>query len=116
MAQIDTLADTILEKLRLVSQAETVIGKPIQAGATTVVPVSRVSLGFGLGGHKEHVAASGGGVSINPVAFVVITGDDVRIMPIDRDNDLVSKIADLVPDVVSAIKGRTSSDSASKSN
>lgn len=116
MAQIDTLADTILEKLRLVSQAETVIGKPIQAGATTVIPVSRVSMGFGLGGHKENVAASGGGVSINPVAFVVITGEDVRIMPIARDNNLVSKIADLVPDVVSAVKGKTSSGSASSSN
>ena len=116
MAQIDTLAETILEKLRLVSQAETVIGKPIQAGATTVIPVSRVSMGFGLGGKKEDLAASGGGVSINPVAFVVITGEDVRIMPIARDNSLVSRVADLVPDVVSAFKGKSSSsgDASSK--
>lgn len=108
MAQIDTFAETILEKLRMVSQAETVIGKPIVAGATTVIPVSRVSMGFALGGHKETTTASGGGVSINPVAFIVITGEDVRVMPIVKDNSLSSKIADLVPDVVSAFKGKSS--------
>ena len=42
MSQIDTFAETILEKLRMVSQAETVIGKPIQAGAVTLIPVNRV--------------------------------------------------------------------------
>lgn len=110
MAQIDILAETILEKLRTVSQAETVIGKPIQAGVTTVIPVSRVSMGFGLGGKKDDATASGGGVSINPVAFVVISGDDVRVMPIAKDNSIVSKVADLVPDVLSAFKGKSSSD------
>ena len=40
---IEKLAETLLEKLRFITQAETVIGKPIQAGESTVVPVSRVS-------------------------------------------------------------------------
>jgi len=39
---IEKLAETLLEKLRFITQAETVIGKPIQAGDSTVVPVSRV--------------------------------------------------------------------------
>ena len=47
---IEKLAETLLEKLRFITQAETVIGKPIQAGESTVVPVSRVSVGFGFGG------------------------------------------------------------------
>ncbi len=111
MAQIDSLADTILEKLRMVSQAETVIGKPIQAGNATVIPVSRVSMGFGLGDNKNAVSASGGGVSVSPVAFVVIAGDDVRVLPISHDNSLVSKIADLVPDVVNTFRGKSSSES-----
>ena len=110
MAQIDTLAETILEKLRMVSQAETVVGKPIQAGATTVIPVSRVSIGFGLGGKKEDVAASGGGLSVNPVAFLVVNGDDVRILPVARENDLISKVADIVPDVISTFKGKKGSE------
>lgn len=100
---IEKLAETLLEKLKFITQAETVIGSPIQAGSATVVPVSRVSVGFGLGGHaaKGELTASGGGASVEPVAFLVLNGDDVRIMPITKDSSLVSKVMDIVPDVVS---------------
>jgi len=104
---IEQFADILLEKLRFISQAETVIGKPIQAGEhTTIIPVSRVSLGFGLGGHsgKGEVTGSGGGASVEPVAFLVLSGDDVRIVPVTRDNSMLSKIVDLVPDVMSSFK------------
>ncbi|MCF0216655.1 MAG: sporulation protein [Fibrobacteraceae bacterium] len=99
---IEKLAETLLEKLRFITQAETVIGKPIQAGESTIVPVSRVSVGFGVGGHanKGEISASGGGASVEPVAFLIIRGDDVRIMPITKDSSLVSKVMDIVPDVV----------------
>ena len=99
---IEKLAETLLEKLRFITQAETVIGKPIQAGESTVVPVSRVSVGFGLGGHqgKGDTSASGGGASVEPVAFLVIKGEDVRVMPISKDSSLMSKVMDIVPDVV----------------
>lgn len=103
---IETLAETLLEKLRWIAQAETVIGKPIQAGSATVIPVSRVSLGFGIGSHsnKGEASASGGGASVDPVAFLVINGDDVRIIPIQKDSSMVAKVADLVPDIVSSFK------------
>ncbi len=99
---IEKLAETLLEKLRFITKAETVIGNPIQAGEATVIPVSRVSVGFGLGGHqnKGDTTASGGGASVEPVAFLVINGEDVRIMPINKDSSLVSKVMDIVPDVV----------------
>ena len=59
---IEKLAETLLEKLRYITKAETVIGEPIQAGESTVIPVSRVSVGFGFGGHqnKGDTSASGG--------------------------------------------------------
>jgi uncharacterized spore protein YtfJ len=99
---IEKFAETLLEKLRFITQAETVIGQPIQAGSATVVPVSRVSVGFGLGGHagKGELTASGGGASVEPVAFLYINGEDVRIMPITKDSSLASKVMDIVPDVV----------------
>ena len=105
---IEKLAETLLEKLRFITQAETVIGKPIQAGESTVVPVSRVSFGFGFGAHqsKGDTSASGGGASVEPVAFLVIKGDDVRIMPISKDSSLVSKVMDIVPDVVNKFSGK----------
>lgn len=99
---IEKLAETLLEKLRFITQAETVIGKPIESGDTIIVPVSRVSVGFGFGGHssKGDTSASGGGASVDPVAFLVIKGDDVRIMPISKDSSIMSKVMDLVPDVM----------------
>ena len=107
---IEKLAETLLEKLRYITKAETVIGEPIQAGESTVIPVSRVSVGFGFGGHqnKGDTSASGGGASVEPVAFLVIRGDDVRIMPITKDSSLVSKIMDIVPDVMNKFSGKKS--------
>ena len=105
---IEKLAETLLEKLRFITQAETVIGKPIQAGESTVVPVSRVSVGFGGHQSKGDTSASGGGASVEPVAFLVIKGDDVRIMPISKDSSLVSKVMDIVPDVVNKFSGKKS--------
>lgn len=102
---MEKIAETLLEKLRFITQAETVIGKPIQAGEATIVPVSRVSVGFGVGGHqgKSETSASGGGATVEPVAFLVINGDDVRIMPISKDASLMSKVMDIIPDVVSKV-------------
>ena len=103
---IEKLAETLLEKLRFITQAETVVGQPIQSGDTTIVPVSRVSVGFGFGGHqgKGDTSASGGGAAVDPVAFLVIKGDDIRVMPITKDSSLVSKVMDIVPDVVNKFK------------
>jgi uncharacterized spore protein YtfJ len=68
--------------------------------------VSRVSVGFGFGGHqsKGDTSASVAGASVEPVAFLVIKGDDVRVMPISKDSSLVSKVMDIVPDVVNKLK------------
>lgn len=109
---IEKLAETLLEKLRFITQAETVIGKPIESGETLVVPVSRVSVGFGFGGHtnKGDTSASGGGASVEPVAFLVIKGDDVRIMPISKDSSLVAKVMDIVPDVVNKFSKKDSAE------
>lgn len=102
---IENLAETLLEKLRWISQAETVVGKPIESGGTTIIPVSRVSLGFGIGGHagKGELTASGGGAQVDPVAFLVIRGDDVQVLPVQKGSSLLTKIYDLVPDVVAGV-------------
>lgn len=99
---IEKLAESILEKIKLITQAETVIGQPIQAGETTIVPVNRISVGFGIGGHngKGETSASGGGASVEPVAFLSINGSDVRILPVTKDSSTLGKVMDLVPDVV----------------
>lgn len=102
---IELLAETLLEKLRWISQAETVVGKPIESDGATIIPVSRVSVGFGIGGHtgKGELAGSGGGAQVDPVAFLVIRGDNVQVLPVQRESSLLGKVYDLVPDIISGL-------------
>ena len=103
---IEQLADTLLEKLKTISQAETVIGAPVQAGNATVIPVSKVSVGFVLGANKSKAdtAGTGGGVSIEPLAFLVVNGDDVKLLPVKESNSAIGKVIDMVPEVIQSFK------------
>ncbi len=109
---IEKLAETLLEKLRWISQADTVVGKPIQSEGTTIIPVSRVSLGFGIGGHNGNgeLTGSGGGAQVDPVAFLVIRGDDVKVLPVNKDTSLLGKVYELVPDLVASLASHARKD------
>jgi len=103
---LEAVASVLLEKLRDIAQTDTVVGKPIFMEGTTLVPVSRVSLGFGLGGggNKTEIGGSGGGLTVEPIAFIVVQGDDTKIVKLNDDKNLVAKVIDLVPDVLALIK------------
>jgi uncharacterized spore protein YtfJ len=60
---------------------------------------------MGMGGHssKGETASSGGGLRIDPVAFLVLKGDDVRVLPVEKGQSALAKIADLTPDVLALI-------------
>jgi len=100
---VEIIAEALLEKLKNIAQTETVIGEPVHSGESTVIPVSRVWVGMGMGGHsgKGDIASSGGGLRIDPVAFLVLKGDDVKVLPVEKGQSALSKIADLTPDVIS---------------
>lgn len=106
MMDFEAMANALLEKMKAIAQTETVIGKPIQIDTTTLIPVSRVSVGFGLGGitGKTQSGGSGGGLSVEPIAFIVIQGEHARILSLTRDKDLIVKAMELVPEVVSLFK------------
>lgn len=93
---IGKLMQTTLENIKDMVDVNTVIGEPIAAPAgVTVIPFSKVSFGFATGGgdydsRKEDALArenlpfaggSGAGVSVQPVGFLVITLDGVRLLP-----------------------------------
>ena len=113
---IEGLMDTTLEKIKQLIDVDTIIGSPITTqDGTTIVPVSKVSYGFASGGSdipsKNAInkqvfgGGSGAGVSITPIAFIVVSGGAAKILRIDNENNAADKIADAVPQVIDTISG-----------
>jgi sporulation protein YtfJ len=107
---IETLVKTVLSELKQIVQTETVVGEPIQAGGVTVIPVSKVSVGFGVGGGKaseknREGEGTGGGVLIEPVAFIVIRENKVELLAMKKENIGLGQVVDLIPQVLQKIKG-----------
>ncbi len=90
---IGDLMQTTLENIKDMVDVNTVIGEPIPAGDTgTIIPVSKVTFGFVAGGgeydknqlpeeDKPFAGGSGAGVSVQPVGFLVVTQDSVKVLP-----------------------------------
>ncbi len=89
----------------------TIIGNPIEAGGVTIIPVSKVTYGFASGGsdfpsktNQELFGGGGGaGITINPVAFIVINNGDVTIKHITVEENSAERIIGMVPDIVDKV-------------
>ena len=110
--KVQAIAETLAEKLKNMIDTKMVVGETIIAGDTTIVPVSKVAVGFLSGGgeyEKESgtndfpfIGGSGAGYSVSPVGFLVIKKGDVKLIKVSP-SELASKIIDVVPEVVDAI-------------
>lgn len=115
---IQSLMDTTLQKIRDMADVNTIIGNQIvSADGTVIIPVSKVSMGFVSGGSdigakatKEMFGGGGGaGVTINPVAFIVISNGNVKLLQIENSTSATGKAVSLVPelfDKVTALFGK----------
>ncbi len=101
-----------MEKIRSVVDANTMIGDPIHcADGTTVIPVSKVSLGFASGGSdiptrtaKEYFAGgAGAGMSVKPVGFLVIQNGDVRLVQLSMNADKGNVALNMIPEIIDKI-------------
>ena len=111
----DLMTETI-QKIKEAVDANTVMGEPITAGEVTLIPVSKISLGFGTGGSEmagnapkgcgENPFGGGGGAGLKvvPVCVLVITGTTVRVLPVEAAPETsLDRIVDMIPDVVSKL-------------
>lgn len=113
---------TVMDSLREMVDVNTILGDPVETpDGAVIVPVSRVSFGFAAGGTDQtfsnekakdpQLAAtrpfgggSGAGISVSPVAFLVVRQDEVRLMPVDG-NAIYDRLLDLVPKLVEQLQG-----------
>ena len=110
--EIEALMDTAMKSLRELVDVNTIIGDIIESSdGITVVPVSKVSCGFMAGGgeygrQKENMPFAGGsgaGISLQPVGFLVMEKEQVRLIPICGSTPL-DKAIEAVPVVAKEIQ------------
>lgn len=106
------MMDTTLQRIREMVDASTVIGDPILSGEVTIIPVSKISYGFASGGSDlpskqtgDFFGGGGGaGVTVSPVAFIVINGADVQLLQITDKDNTANKIVDAMPDLIDKLR------------
>ena len=113
---IGDLMNTTMQKLREIADVDTIVGKPIQAGNVTIIPISRLTVGFASGGSdfickgqqpeadNSFGGGSGAGMNLSPVAFLIVKGDTVKLMPVAPPAaTTVDRVVEMVPEVVDKV-------------
>ena len=119
---IEGLMITAMNSIEDMIDVNTIIGEPIEAGSNiTIIPISKVSFGFAAGGSEfkgetideykkvdkeEEIqyrlpfgGGSGAGVSINPIAFLVVQNGNVKLLPVNHFS-AIDKLLDYMPDLM----------------
>ena len=116
---IEALMKTAMESIKEMVDVNTVVGDPVETpDGTVIIPVSRVSCGFAAGGGEYEVrppdeksssgkvpfgGGSGAGITINPVAFLVVGKDQTKLLPVES-NVLVDRILDSAPKLLEKVQ------------
>ncbi len=109
---LEGLLNVSLENIKGLVDSNSIIGSPITTpDGTTIIPVSKVSFGFASGGSDFPTTSpkdmfgggSGGGVTISPVAFLVIKGESVRMVQVADKNSISERLANMVPDAIDTV-------------
>ncbi len=110
---LEALVKTAIEKIKEMVDVETVIGKPITApNGTVIIPVSKVSVGFASGGSdlpnknaKDLFGGgTGGGVSIQPLAFITILPDgNVKLLQMTINAPKENAALAMIPDIIDKV-------------
>ena len=112
-----------MDKIREMVDVQTIIGDPILVGTEiTIIPISKVSYGFASGGSDLPAkvpkdlfgGGTGAGVSIQPVAFLVVQNGDVRLLQMTEGGDTANNLIRTLPEVVNKVTDMVKSKKESK--
>ena len=108
----DMLASS-MGKLRDMIDGNTVIGTPITAGDVTIIPVTKVSIGYAAGGsdyatknyppNRDNAfgGGTGGSIKVTPVAFLIVRGESVRMLPVaEPASTSMDRLIEQLPDLL----------------
>ena len=111
---LPNMLENTISKIREMVDVNSVIGTPITTpDGVTIIPVSKVSVGFGGGGSdfvnkggsgEPFGGGAGGGVKVTPICFLIVKDGSVRMMPVAAPaNTTADRIVEMVPDTLDKI-------------
>ncbi len=113
---IEQIMDCAFGKIRTMTDADMIVGEPIiLPNGTNIIPISKISMGIVSGGGEysqkqmtdyPFAGASGAGMSISPVCFLVDDGKSVRMLTTEESKSAFDKIMNTVPEVVGSLFGK----------
>lgn len=110
---LNDLMRSTMEKIHEMVDTNTIVGQPITTpDGVTLIPISKVSFGFGSGGAdygkvqpKDFGGAAGAGVKIDPVAFLVIKEGTTRVLPVAVPaSTTLDRVVEMVPDLMEKVE------------
>ena len=112
---INNLMSTVMENIKGMIDVNTIIGDPVEtSNGTMIIPISKVGFGFAAGGSdiptknpgdKPFGGGSGAGVSISPIGFLVVTNDQIKMVPVSSGNTPIDKLVDYIPVAIDKVNG-----------
>lgn len=105
------LMETTMEKIHEMVDSNSIVGEPITTpDGVTVIPISRVTFGFGTGGSDygkttdKFGGGGGAGVKIDPVSFLIIKDGVTRVVPVALPaTGVTNRVLNLVPEIMDRV-------------
>ncbi|WP_134698519.1 GerW family sporulation protein [Ammoniphilus sp. YIM 78166] len=117
---IQGLMQTAMENLKEMVDVNTIVGDPVETpDGSVILPISKVGFGFAAGGSEFEMVekgkepggkdmpfggGSGGGVSITPVAFLVVGKNGIKTIPLEGTNQLYDRVMDMAPQFLEKVQ------------
>ena len=123
--KLPNMLESTIQKIREMVDVNSVVGEPIHTpDGVTLIPVSKVSVGFGgggtdfvsgKGGENPFGGGVGGGVKVTPLCFLIVQDGSVRMMPVPVPaSSTADRIVEMVPDTVKTLNAWRGSKKAEK--
>ena len=109
---LSEMMETSMDKIRQMGDSNTIVGEPITTpDGVTLIPVSRLSYGFGCGGgdYGKNGASSGAGcgagIRVEPMAFLVVKGGVTRMLPVGTPAiTTLDRVIEMVPELFDRVE------------
>lgn len=118
---IEGLMNTTMNSLKDMIDVNTIVGDPVQSpDGLIIIPISKVGFGFASGGTEFNInkkndidiqqdklpfgGGSGAGVSLQPVAFIVVGNNQMKLLPVDENSSALNNLFDFMSKLANDLK------------